>query len=93
MKNILLACSLLLLCLLNACEDGPPVLPGLIKSKIALITIPDLLGNEVKTLINEERYAGEYSVEFDGSNLSSGVYFYRLASGNFSETKKLLLLK
>jgi len=57
------------------------------------LKIYDLLGNEVKTLINEERHVGEYSVKFDGSNLSSGVYFYRLASGNFSETKKLLLLK
>ncbi len=57
------------------------------------IKIFDVLGTEVTTLINEFKNAGFYEVNFDGSKLSSGTYFYRIKSGSFSETKKLLLLK
>jgi hypothetical protein len=53
----------------------------------------DLLGREVATLINEEKPAGEYEVEFDGSALTSGIYFYQLKAGQYSETKKMILLK
>jgi hypothetical protein len=53
----------------------------------------DLLGNEVVVLINEEKSAGEYKIDFDASHLSGGVYFYQLKAGNFAETKKMLLLK
>lgn len=53
----------------------------------------DLLGNEVATLVNEEKPVGSYEVEFDASKLSSGIYFYRLQAGNFIQTKKMLLLK
>lgn len=53
----------------------------------------DLLGREVSSLINEKLNAGEYSVPFYGTYLPSGVYFYRLWAGDFSETKKMLLLK
>jgi hypothetical protein len=53
----------------------------------------DVLGREVATLVNENKKPGSYEVEFDGSNLSSGLYFYRLQTSNFLETKKLLLLK
>jgi hypothetical protein len=51
------------------------------------------LGNEVITLVNETKPAGQYEVEFDGTNLSSGVYFYRIEAGEFIETKKLILLR
>ena len=47
------------------------------------------LGKEVATLINEEKPAGNYEVEFDASNLSSGIYFYQLKAGSFIETKKM----
>ena len=57
------------------------------------LKVYDVLGNEVASLINEERQAGYYSIEFNASDLSSGIYFYRLNTGNFSSTKKLLLLK
>ena len=57
------------------------------------IKVYDVLGNEVTTLVNEEKQAGSYTVQFDGSNLSSGIYFYRLKSGSFIATKKLILLK
>lgn len=57
------------------------------------IVVFDILGKEVKTLINQNQKPGVYEVSFDGSKLSSGIYFYRLTAGNFSETKKLVLLK
>jgi hypothetical protein len=52
-----------------------------------------MLGREVGALVNEEKPPGSYEVKFDGSNLSSGVYFYRLHAGAFSETKKFVLMK
>jgi hypothetical protein len=51
------------------------------------------LGNEVTTLVDEYRTAGNYNIEFDASGLSSGIYFYRLSAGSFNETKKLILMK
>jgi hypothetical protein len=57
------------------------------------LKVYDVLGNEVAILVNEERPAGSYEVEFDAGNLSSGIYFYKLQSGSFVETKKTLLLK
>jgi len=51
------------------------------------------LGNEVATLVNEEKSAGSYEVDFNASGLSSGMYFYKLQTDNFVETKKMLLLK
>jgi hypothetical protein len=51
------------------------------------------LGREVATIVNEFKQAGSYSVEFNASTLSSGVYFYTLRSGGFSETKKMMLVK
>lgn len=52
-----------------------------------------MLGKEIKTLVNEFKSAGVYEIEFDASNLPSGVYFYRIISGTYSEIKKMLLLK
>ncbi len=53
----------------------------------------DILGNEVATLVNENQNSGSYSVEWNGANYSSGVYFYRLTAGDYSEVKKMTLLK
>ena len=53
----------------------------------------DILGREVKTLLNDVKPAGNYVVDFNAGDLSSGAYFYRLESGNFVETKKMLLVK
>ncbi|KXK52302.1 MAG: fibronectin type III domain-containing protein [Chlorobi bacterium OLB5] len=61
---------------------------GLVK-----LVVFDILGREVSTLVNEVRTAGNYTVDFDASSLSSGVYFYRIESGNFTDTKKMLLVK
>ena len=53
----------------------------------------DVLGNEVTTLVNEVKSAGEYEVEFNAANLSSGIYLYKLQSGNFSQTRKMTLIR
>ena len=53
----------------------------------------DVLGKEITTLVNEEKPAGIYEAEFNASGLSSGVYFYKLTSGNFSQSKKMILLR
>lgn len=52
-----------------------------------------MLGNEVVTMVNEEKDRGVYSVNFDGRNLASGMYLYRLQAGDFVETKKMVLMK
>jgi len=57
------------------------------------ITVYDVLGNEIATLVNEEKPAGSYEVEFNGSDLTSGIYFYTLIAWNYSNTKKLVILK
>jgi flagellar hook assembly protein FlgD len=57
------------------------------------LSIYNTLGQLVTTLVQGEQDAGYHSVRFDGSNLASGVYFYRLQAGTYVETKKLLLLK
>ncbi|GAB4127434.1 MAG: hypothetical protein Fur0015_01030 [Ignavibacteriales bacterium] len=57
------------------------------------IKVFNVLGMEVATLLNEKRQAGKHSVEFNASNLSSGVYFYKIISGNYSEIKKMILLR
>lgn len=63
--------------------------------KISLVNLVvyDVLGKEIMTLVNEEKYPGNYTIQFDGSNLSSGVYLCVMKSDNFNETKKLILLK
>jgi photosystem II stability/assembly factor-like uncharacterized protein len=57
------------------------------------LKIYDVLGRTVNILVNQNQKAGEYEVSFNGENLSSGVYFYSLITGNFRETKRMLLLK
>jgi photosystem II stability/assembly factor-like uncharacterized protein len=57
------------------------------------LKIYDVLGNEVAALVNEEKPAGNYTVEFNGNNLASGIYFYQMKAGNFTATKKLILMK
>jgi|GEM_PF-1162375 hypothetical protein len=61
-------------------------------SKISL-KLYDMLGREVSTLVNEFRTAGYYTVDFNASSLSSGIYFYRLLAGEFSSVKKMVILK
>ncbi|MBS1516986.1 MAG: T9SS type A sorting domain-containing protein [Bacteroidetes bacterium] len=53
----------------------------------------DMLGNEVAVLVNEKQNAGSYEVKFSAGSLSSGIYFYKLQTGNFTEAKKMILIK
>lgn len=57
------------------------------------LKVYDVLGNEAAVLVNEEKPGGTYTIKFDGSSLSSGVYFYRLKAGSFISTKKMILLR
>jgi len=57
------------------------------------LVIYDLLGREVTTLVNEQLKPGSYEIDWDGSNFSSSVYFYKIISGDFVETKKMVLMK
>lgn len=62
-------------------------------SSFVTLKVYDIIGNEVATLVNEEKPAGEYEAEFDGSAFPSGIYFYQLKAGSFLQTKKMVLLK
>lgn len=57
------------------------------------LKVYDVLGKEVTTLVNEFKQAGKYSVDFNGTNLASGVYFYKIVAGDFTATKKMSLIK
>jgi len=63
------------------------------KRSFISLKIYDILGKEVSTLVNEVRNAGSHTVTFDGSNLSSGIYFYRIETEDFIDTKKMTLIK
>jgi hypothetical protein len=62
-------------------------------SKLVTLKIYDILGHELETLVNEKQSSGIYEVKFDASKYPSGVYFCKLTSGNFSDIKKMLLVK
>jgi hypothetical protein len=63
------------------------------ENELMNLTLIDILGRKIRTLVNEEKAPGIYGVELDASHLSSGIYFYRLEAGRYSETKKMVLLK
>jgi len=64
------------------------------KSETVSLKVYDILGNEVSTLLNNERLsAGQYNVDFEGAFLSSGIYYYTIRTENFIDTKKMLLVK
>ncbi|MBK8553198.1 MAG: T9SS type A sorting domain-containing protein [Ignavibacteria bacterium] len=58
-----------------------------------ILKVYNTLGNEVVTLVNEKQNPGSYEVEFNGHNLSSGIYFYKFEAGDFKETRRMILLK
>jgi hypothetical protein len=57
------------------------------------LVVYDIMGREVQTLVNESLQAGTYETTFDGSSLNSGVYFYKLVTEGFTETKRMTLIK
>ena len=70
-------------------------IPGQARNDNVLVTLKvyDILGNEIVTLVNEEKQSGVYEVEFDASSLASGMYLYKLQAGSFIQTKKMILTK
>ncbi len=62
-------------------------------SSFISLKVYDILGNEVATLVNEKQNPGTYTVDFDGSNYSSGIYFYKIETDNFFVTKKMIMIK
>lgn len=65
-------------------------IPDKLKTKI---TVVDILGKEVQTLVDSKLNPGSHEIEFDGANLPSGVYFYRLETEGIRETKKIEIIK
>jgi hypothetical protein len=63
------------------------------KNGLVTLKVYDILGVEVATLVNDVKNAGRYTVNFDGTSISSGMYFYRLESNGFMATKKMMLIK
>jgi len=63
------------------------------KTGFVILKIYDVLGNEITTLVNEEQSTGNYEIQFNGSNISSGVYFYRMQIEGFTDTKKFILIR
>jgi len=63
------------------------------ENKDVRLVVYNTLGAEVETLLNENLNPGSYEVEFNGAGLSSGIYYYKLITSDFSDTKKLILLK
>ena len=63
------------------------------KSDDVSLIIYDLLGEEIAVLVNKEQKPGNYSVQFDASEISSGIYYYKLLTNNYSQTKKMIVLK
>ena len=62
-------------------------------NSLVTLKVYDILGNEVVTLVNEEKSAGSYEVTFNATDFSSGIYFYKIETDNFVETKKMILMK
>jgi hypothetical protein len=66
---------------------------SIITTEFVTLKVYNLFGEEVTTLVNEQKQAGNYSVKLDGSGLASGIYIYKITAGNFAGTKKLTLIK
>ncbi|MBK7254529.1 MAG: T9SS type A sorting domain-containing protein [Ignavibacteria bacterium] len=61
--------------------------------KSVKLTVYNILGKEMAELVNERQSPGKYKVSFDASDLTSGVYIYKLSTENFTETKRMILIK
>jgi hypothetical protein len=68
-------------------------IPANLKSEVCNLKLYDPLGREIAVLIDDELNPGTYEIEWDGPNHPSGVYFYKLSAGNYSDTKKMLMIK
>jgi flagellar hook assembly protein FlgD len=68
-------------------------LPNIIQDMNVKMRVYNVLGKTVKTLVNEQQNSGTYRITFDASSLSNGVYYYQLTAGDFTQTRKMILLK
>ena len=66
---------------------------SIINVQLVTLKVFDILGRDVATLVNEQLQPGKYEVTFDGSNYSSGIYFYKLSTTEFTDTKRMLMIK
>jgi len=65
----------------------------IVKAQDVKVTVFDILGIEIATLVNEQQKPGSYQVKWDALNVSSGIYFYQLRTKEFIDTRKMILLK
>ncbi len=63
------------------------------RGQLVTLIVYDVLGREIAKLVDEFKPSGKYVIEFDGSNLTSGIYFYRLEAGSFIQVRKMVLAK
>jgi hypothetical protein len=77
----------------NPFNPSTTIVYNLPVSSEVILKVYDVLGKEITTLVNEERPAGSFNVDFNASHLASGIYYYQLRAGNFVETKKMILMK
>jgi len=77
----------------NPFNPGTRIKFAIENKELSKLEIFDMLGRKLNTLIDKVLDAGTYEVNFDGSNLSSGIYFYKLTTNQFTETKKMILMK
>jgi hypothetical protein len=61
--------------------------------KFVQLKVYGISGNKIATLVNEKKPAGDYEIEFNAANIPSGIYFYQLTAGKYSETRKMVFLK
>ncbi|MBK8554120.1 MAG: T9SS type A sorting domain-containing protein [Ignavibacteria bacterium] len=66
---------------------------SIVKAQNVVLKVYDVLGSEVATLVNTKQNAGIYSVDWDAGRYPSGIYFYNLSAGDFTETRKMMLVK
>ncbi|MGE5805756.1 MAG: T9SS type A sorting domain-containing protein [Ignavibacteria bacterium] len=77
----------------NPFNPSTTIIYEIASAGLVSIKIYDILGREIETLVNEKKTPGRYKAEFDGSKLASGIYFYRITATDFSETKKMIMIK
>jgi hypothetical protein len=77
----------------NPFNPGTTIRYQLSTDNFVSLRVYDLLGREVAVLVNEMERAGSYEVRFDGTNVASGIYFYRLIAGEYVRTRRMVLMK
>ncbi|MBZ0179840.1 MAG: T9SS type A sorting domain-containing protein [Melioribacteraceae bacterium] len=77
----------------NPFNPTTKIMFSIAKTGFVNLSIYDNLGQKVKELVNENKSAGQYTAEFEGSGLASGIYYYKLEAGNYTEVKKMILLR